>query len=149
MKNNRKIYISGFGDDNTEAVLCCLARGIRIVEGTVGALYSDELFGRVNCPFVLSAKDGSLATGDIYLNMPPFVEKYIINSVISCVKRNHVDGLRCSIVPLYSNVEHCQTMLIVAPIQDANTPPQNSDEDYARLESFVKDWIKGTPRMFV
>ena len=45
MKYNRRFYISGFGDDNTEAVLCCFACGIRIVEGTVGALYSDELFG--------------------------------------------------------------------------------------------------------
>jgi hypothetical protein len=149
MSCERKFYARGFENDDTEAVLTCFAGGLRIIEGSVGALYSDRLMNDVNRPFVLESKAGSLAAGGAYPNMPEFIAKYIVRSVVSCVKRNHANGLRSSVVPLFSDVDYCRTFLVVAPIPKGDNELQDSDEDYARLERYAKSWIDGTPRMFV
>ena len=142
-----KFYIRGFSDMSTEAVLVCFDCGMRIINGTT-EIFWDRLFtGEMNVPFVLETSDGDMAVGGVTNDSNALTKKYIIAQVMSRVKRNHEKGLQSSVVPVLSGVVPYSLLAVsaIVPVTDI----RDDIEDYARLEVFLSDWIKGFPGMFV
>ena len=141
-----KYFLRGFADKSAEAVLICLYQGIRIVNGTTQVFWDDIFSGNVAVPFVLETKDGDMAAGGITEKSPEFAKRYIVSQVMSRVKRNHEKGLQSSVVPVFAGVSNSFLTVSAIPMQ---TVVRNKLEDYALLEIFLHDWIKGYPGMFV
>lgn len=141
-----KYFLRGFADKSAEAVLICLYRGIRIVNGTTQVFWNDIFSGNVAVPFVLETKEGDMAVGGVTDKSPEFAKRYIVSQVMSRVKRNHEKGLQSSVVPVFSGVPNSFLTVSAIPTQ---TAVRNKLEDYALLEIFLHDWIKGYPGMFV
>lgn len=144
----RKFFLRGFGNLDGEAVLTCFWAGIRIAQGTVRVFYANALSGKIDCPFVLETKEGELAAGGIYPDFKGLPRNYMFNSIMSCVRRNHERGTSCAITPIFSSPEHGQSLLVVTPVEYEDEI-RNSDEDYARLEAYVNNWLDGSPKLFV
>lgn len=142
-----KYYLRGFADKSKEAVLVYLEGGIHIVNGTIQIFWDRIFSGRYETPFVLETSDGDMAAGGVTESSPDFVKKYIIGQIMSRVKRNHEKGLQSSVVPVFSGVVRHSflTVSAIAPL----TELRDDLEDYALLEVFLADWIKGFPGMFV
>ena len=141
-----KYFLRGFADKSAEAVLICLYQGIRIVNGTTQVFWDDIFSGNVAVPFVLETKEGDMAVGGITEKSPEFAKRYIVSQVMSRVKRNHEKGLQSSVVPVFAGVSNSFLTVSAIPMQ---TVVRNKLEDYALLEIFLHDWIKGYPGMFV
>jgi hypothetical protein len=141
-----KYFLRGFADKTTEAVLVYLSSGIRIVNGTTQVFWDDIFSGSVCVPFVLETSDGDMAAGGVTADSPDIAKRYIISQVMSRVKRNHEKGLQSSVVPVFSGVVP-NSLLTVSAIP-AQTEMKTDLEDYALLEVFLNDWIKGYPGMF-
>ncbi len=141
-----KYFLRGFADKSAEAVLICLYQGIRIVNGTTQVFWDDIFSGNIAVPFVLETKEGDMAVGGITEKSPEFAKRYIVSQVMSRVKRNHEKGLQSSVVPVFSGVPNSFLTVSAIPLQ---TKLHTDLEDYALLEVFLDDWIKGYPGMFV
>ena len=142
-----KYFLRGFADKTAEAVLIYLYRGIRIVNGTTQTLWNAIFSGDVSVPFVLETKGGDMAVGGVTSKSPDIVKRYVISQVLSRVKRNHERGLQSVVVPVFSGGVP-NSFLTVSAIPP-ETKLRTKQADYALLEVFLEDWIKGYPGMFV
>lgn len=142
-----KYYVRGFADKSIEAVLVCFANGMRIVNGTTEVFWDRIFTGEVEVPFVLETSAGDMAAGGVTDTTNEFVKKYVIGQIMSRVKRNHEKGLQSSVVPVFSGVVP-NSFLTVSAIEPM-TELKDDLEDYALLEVFLDNWIKGFPGMFV
>lgn len=140
-------YCRGFADKTTEAVLVCFANGMRIVNGTTEIFWDRIFTGKVEVPFVLETSAGDMAVGGVTEESHDLIKKYIVAQVMSRVKRNHEKGQQSSVVPVFSGVVP-NSFLTVSAIEPI-TELKDDLEDYAQLEVFLHDWIKGFPGMFV
>ena len=144
---NRTYYIKGFRNHDAEAVFTCFANGLHIITGSTKSFVEKALRGDIDVPFTLETKEGDLAVGGVDKKTRDFVKNYILNTVMSRVRRNHIDGNRCSIVPILSCTENRNLLTVSAFIDGGEI--KNSENDYARLEAYVKEWLNGIPGMFV
>ena len=88
-----------------------------------------------------------MAVGGVTSKSPDIVRRYIISQVMSRVKRNHEKGLQSVVVPVFSGGMPNSFLTVSAiPLQ---TELRTKQADYALLEVFLEDWIKGYPGMFV
>lgn len=142
-----RYYLRGFADKSAQAVLVYFAKGIRIVDGTTQVFWDKIFTGELEVPFVLETKDGDMAAGGVTENSPDFVKRYVIGQIMSRVKRNHEQGLQSSVVPVIAGVVP-NSFLTVSAILPM-TELKDNLEDYAHLEVFLDEWIKGFPGMFV
>lgn len=142
-----KYYLRGFADKKAEAVLVCFDRGMRIINGTTEVFWERIFSGEVEIPFVLETADGDMAAGGLTTAAHAYIRSYIIGQIMSRVKRNHEKGLQSSVVPVFSGVVP-NSFLTVSAIEPL-TEPKTDIEDYAQLEVFLDDWVKGFPGMFV
>lgn len=142
-----QFFARGFTNADVEAVFTCFYSGIRIMQGTVGA-YVDKVFsGKLDFPFVLQAEDGCLAVGGVIPSSNKIFKNYAIGAVINAVKKIHADGMHCSVVSMFAGARNT-SLLIVCPV-GAEGDLRDSEEDYAKLETYVSDWIELRPGMYV
>lgn len=144
---NEKYFLRGFADKKAEAVLVCFDCGIRIINGTTEVFWDKLFSGEVAVPFVLETKDGDMVAGGITSAAHTYIQRYVIAQIMSRVKRNHENGLQSSVVPVFAGV--VPTSLLTVSAIEPLTELKTDMEDYAQLEVFLDNWIKGFPGMFV
>lgn len=144
---DRRLFLRGFTNKDEGAVFVVFYCGLRVVTGTVGTFIGEILDNKMTLPFVLEADSGCLAAGGVTSESPEFVKGYIRYNIISCARRNHNKGLQNSIVPIVAG-SIPQSLMTICPIPPV-TEVKNEPEDYEQLETFVDDWMRGYPGMFV